>query len=373
LTINKANATITISTPNTWTYDGLVHTATGTAKGVNNLTLGGLSFTAGYKNVPGGVQTWNFDGGTNYSSQSGTITVTINKAPVTAKADDKYIYKGDVPVYTATFTGLVNGETPVAPFGTSTYVPASSTAGTYPITPVLNLAVGVPGNYSITATNGTLYVNPKGTGAKAIIAEGECITKLTKDPSGFAYKATFEYYNNNSTKVWVPLGADNQLVSTGGTFSGTPPVVFNQGENFFDVYFDGKKLTWSISSFSGSTKVTNSDYLTSTSRICTILGQAAPVGTMNFIDQTAPMGEVKVLAVYPNPVSSRLVIRSPMAGLTDKDIAVFDIQGKSYPVRGMRVVSAHELELDMTDLHPGMYLLRVRQTEGYKMMRIEKQ
>jgi hypothetical protein len=232
-------------------------------------------------------------------------------------------------------------------------------------------------NYTLTSVaNGTLYVNPKGTGAKAITVEDECITKLTADPSGFGYKLTWEYNNYNSTSVYIPGGANNKFTAktTGGRFSGTPPTEFKPGTNFFEIYFDGTNLEWAVTSYTGSSLVTNKDVASTLTRKCNgVYSQVSPVGNLGFVDQTAPMGEVKVLSVYPNPVTSRVMIQSPLAGLTDKDIAVFDVQGKSYPVRGMRTVSAHQTELDMTGLHPGTYLLRVRQQDGYRMLRIIKQ
>lgn len=62
-------------------YDGLEHNAYGSAFGVNNEDLSSkLSFTEGFKNVPGGAVKWEFDGGNNYLSEEGDVFVIINKA-----------------------------------------------------------------------------------------------------------------------------------------------------------------------------------------------------------------------------------------------------------------------------------------------------
>ena len=47
-------------------------------------------------------------GGTTVDS--GSLTVTIEKAPLTVKANDTWVYAGDTPAFTATITGYVNGE-----------------------------------------------------------------------------------------------------------------------------------------------------------------------------------------------------------------------------------------------------------------------
>lgn len=80
--VAKANAVIAV-TPYSVTYDGAAHTATGTAKGVLNESLGGLILTASTHTNAGTYSTdaWNFTDATgNYNPASGTVSDSIAKA-----------------------------------------------------------------------------------------------------------------------------------------------------------------------------------------------------------------------------------------------------------------------------------------------------
>jgi hypothetical protein len=87
------------------------------------------------------------------------VDLTINKAPLRITADDKSKdYGAATPTLTASYSGLVNGDTP-ASLDTSltltTDATATSPAGTYPI-----VASGAAdANYTITFVNGTLTVS----------------------------------------------------------------------------------------------------------------------------------------------------------------------------------------------------------------------
>lgn len=96
-----------------------------------------------------------------YPAANVTQTLTVNKAPLTIKADDQAKPQGDPnPALTVTYSGFVNGETSsvltTAPTVTTTAVTASP-AGTYPIVPSGAAAT----NYAITYVNGTLTVTPR--------------------------------------------------------------------------------------------------------------------------------------------------------------------------------------------------------------------
>lgn len=84
---------------------------------------------------------------------------TINAAPLTITADDKARLYGDAnPPLTASFAGLVSGDTPADIVGLTITTPAvpASNAGVYAITPT----GGVNANYAITYVNGQLTINP---------------------------------------------------------------------------------------------------------------------------------------------------------------------------------------------------------------------
>ena len=103
LTITKADAIIVV-TPYTVTYDGLSHTATGTATGTKGEALTGLDLSGTTQTNAGTYNpTWQFYGGTNYNNATGTVIDTINKATATVTLDNlDQAYDGTAKHATAT-------------------------------------------------------------------------------------------------------------------------------------------------------------------------------------------------------------------------------------------------------------------------------
>lgn len=87
IVINKADATITVTGYN-GVYDGLSHTATGSATGLKGEDLSGLLVISGtYSNAPGGQAYWVFNSGglnVDYNAATGNVAIEITKAPSTA-------------------------------------------------------------------------------------------------------------------------------------------------------------------------------------------------------------------------------------------------------------------------------------------------
>lgn len=140
---------------------------------VSSVSVGTISTSSGYSvsysgdhiNV-GDVTVTITDADTNdnlYIWNVPTTTFTITKAPLTATAENKVVSYGDaIPTYTATYTGLVNGETnpgfTTNPTFSCEYTP-TSTVSSSPFT--ITVSGGVSPNYEITTYNsGTLTVNP---------------------------------------------------------------------------------------------------------------------------------------------------------------------------------------------------------------------
>lgn len=95
-----------------------------------------------------------------YAPAGAAVSINVARAPLTIRADDKTRAFGAVnPVLTATYTGLVNGDTPASldtPVTLTTTATPSSPPGTYPIT----ATAAADANYVITHLNGTLAVTP---------------------------------------------------------------------------------------------------------------------------------------------------------------------------------------------------------------------
>ena len=99
----------------------------------------------------------------DYAMATKTVTVTVNKAAVTIKADDKTVYQNAaLPTFTYSVTGLANG-------GTLSFTPVltceaanTSTVGTYAIT--VSIEITEDECYTYTTQNGTLTVQKKSSG-----------------------------------------------------------------------------------------------------------------------------------------------------------------------------------------------------------------
>ena len=115
ITINKANATITVN-GYTGTYDGSAHGATlVSATGVNAEDLSAsVSLGSSFTNAPGGTANWTFSS-TNYNNDSGNAAITINKVALTVTANNQTMLSGSAdPAFTFGYSGFVNGETATA-------------------------------------------------------------------------------------------------------------------------------------------------------------------------------------------------------------------------------------------------------------------
>jgi hypothetical protein len=90
-------------------------------------------------------------------------TLAITPAPLTISADNKStVFGAPLPGFTASYQGLVNGDTAASlttPVTLSTTATTSSNAGDYPITP----AGATDSNYTITFAPGTLTIGQAGT------------------------------------------------------------------------------------------------------------------------------------------------------------------------------------------------------------------
>jgi gliding motility-associated-like protein len=166
ITVNKANLTATgVSTSRIYgasnptfaiTYSGFVNSENigviDTAPLASCSAIAGDNAGGTFPIIPsGGV-----DNNYTFTYVNGTLTIT--KAPLTAKADDKSRSYGLAnPAFTISYTGFVNGDTDseiTKPTAATVATPLSN-VGTYPI----SLTGGSALNYNITLQTGQLTVN----------------------------------------------------------------------------------------------------------------------------------------------------------------------------------------------------------------------
>ncbi len=166
LTVNKAPLTMTAN-DKTMTYGSTVPTLDVTYPGLKNnetipaWTTAPTITTTATKTSKVGFYPITISGAEakNYDLTIHNGMLTVEKAPLTAKVDNKSRLYGDTnPEFTLTFNGLKNGET-VPEWeqqpSFETTATTKSNVGTYPVT----LKNAVAFNYDITPIDGTLTVN----------------------------------------------------------------------------------------------------------------------------------------------------------------------------------------------------------------------
>jgi PKD repeat protein len=216
-------------------YGGIMPTLTASYQGfVNGDTSANLTTQPTLSTVPAtshaGTYTITASGALdpNYTISYATGTLTITPAPLTITADNQsMVYGGTLPTLTATYTGLVNGDTP-ATFNTSpnsppslTTVPATSHAGSYTIT----IAGGSDPDYTITLANGTLTITPAPltiTADNQNMTYGGTLPTLTATFTGLVNGDTAATFNTspNSPPVFSTVPATSHAGSYAISVSG---------------------------------------------------------------------------------------------------------------------------------------------------------
>lgn len=166
--INISNATITDDMfkfeDETVTYDGKEHTIKNSGSGLTNATITFTVNKTNYTSLPKftNAGTYKIDykiEKTNYTTRTGSATLTINKKAITVKAKDKTINYGDsLPTfdYEITKGSLVTGES-LENINVSQLT--NTTVGNYDIT--VSQSEGSNPNYNITFENGNFRIDMK--------------------------------------------------------------------------------------------------------------------------------------------------------------------------------------------------------------------
>ncbi len=327
-------------------FDGSLDRAPGTDVGFYDITLGTL--LAGS------------NGGMNYNL---TVlpgrTLEIDPAELIATAVNKVINVDDpTPSYSFSFIGFIDGENatsvfPDGPAYTTGYTAGSSGPGEYII------EITDPMNYIINIYPDVIYlfVNPDGSGTKAVVPKLDCVT----DDGNGLYTAYFEYDNNNDVPVWVLIGSDN-LVTGGGTPDiSDQPIKFESGGGTWIATFDGSPMTWKVSSQDHGHKASHAQNASSNSRNCNKSAEIEPPGN----------ADDELTRIYPNPVSGKLTVSMGESNII-RGVSLFNLVGKKAIVSEHRI-SDQMLEIDMTGLTPGVYLVRVQLITTTEFYRVIKQ
>ena len=286
-----------------------------------------------------------------------------------------YIDEQDpLPLFAFIYNGWIAGDagnegyTVLREDGAAYDASSSTSAGTYAVTPVpLN------DNYSYTLESGILYVNPAGPGTRAVKPILNCIEKISKNGEPDLYVANFTYENRNSVTVHIPLGPDNLFTGSGIDWENAPPEIptaFLPEGGSFQVFFDGSELSWSVASRDQDQKVRNAANANSSSTKCKGNSNAKKAAAeVSVIEEDVP--GAAVLKAFPNPVVNMVTIE--LAGIEGYQmVQIFDLAGKSHPVTPL-VTRSDRLEIDMTRLSSGQYVIRIILEDRSEIVHIIKQ
>jgi hypothetical protein len=243
LTVNKATLTITADTK-TKTYGAVDPALTFVVSGLQfsdtsgTVLAGALTRVAG-ETVAGGpyaISQGTLTPNGNYiiSFMGNTLTITKTALSITADAKTK-VYGAADPVFTVTYTGLVNGETSAVLGGTLAFVRApGENAGSYLITP----SDQTSGNYAITFNTDTLDVT------KAVLSvTANPITKTygAVDPTLTFAVAGLKFSDTAATVLTGVLTRVGGETVAGSTYAITQGTLTPNGN--YTISFTGNTLT----------------------------------------------------------------------------------------------------------------------------------
>ena len=142
--------------------------------------------------------------------------------------------------------------------------------------------------------------------------------------------------------------------------------MFEPGGGSFVVFFSGS-LSWIVNSRDGDQKVRNAANASSSSTKCKSSHKAALVETDLEEEEVADQDQI---VAYPNPVVDWVNIS--MLGIEEyKMISIYDLAGKSYPITSIQKRADH-LEIDMTHMPSGQYLVRIMMEDTARVVQLIK-
>ena len=127
------------------------------------------------------------------------------------------------------------------------------------------------------------------------------------------------------------------------------------------------KVTWTVKSFKVNQKTPSASDASSTSNKCNSGSRVISSHTgaeETFTDDT--------FMAYPNPALNSVVISGNIP-FAEKDVVLLDIIGKQYPVKAIQNSPGKGLEIDLTGLRSGLYLVRITTGNRQHVLRIIKQ
>jgi hypothetical protein len=348
--------------------------------------------------------TGSFAGNTNYLPSSATANLTIN-CPATphfilpAVAGTSYATSngsGSVPPSVSKPSGTSAGEllvvglvyekgagsTPSAPVGWNWIqtITQGNNVGlaTYwkvatanePPTYVFGLTNSPKWSIGISRIVGADAVNPvdakgKLAGSKSTTATAPSITTTVCNTLVMAY------YANKRDAYWTAPAGTTELYDAPNTQQG----------------LTSNMMAWYERPTAGATG--NKNATSSISEVWVaqhIAIRAAGFGSAGSRDLSDPVAEevssidpfnsqVQSLTTYPNPVADRVSVLLPELeeAPANGSVGIYDRSARSFPVMAAWDSGERRLDIDFSQMHQGLYLIRVITPEGVKVARVFKQ
>jgi hypothetical protein len=270
-----------------------------------------------------------------YNAGTSTAILTINKATLTATADNKSkIYNTVNPTLTISYSGFVNGETSSVLTSEPTISCAatqSSDAGSYPIT----LSRGAAANYNLQLVNGTF-----------IILQGTPIVTYTGSTSG-----------NQGTSISVSATSNSD-----GTIS------YSLANGTGTASLSGTTLSLTASgtvTLSVNVAATTDYAAASITQIITIDG-ATGTTPYQIIDNS--------LEVYPNPTSTSDYVYVKINTGQDNvgDLILYNAEGSIVQKVAEGIIGKNVYSIPVSDLSSGIYILKLQTEKGIFIKKLTK-
>jgi hypothetical protein len=164
------------------------------------------------------------------------------------------------------------------------------------------------------------------------------------------------------------------------------PVVFLPDTTRFNVTFDGIELKWELITYGTNKKSSTTSDASSTSNRCSdIIGSSSTLrsgisvnNTMIGSNATSVINDPETklpeenVSVYPNPAHSRATIYLKNEKVAINGSSLFDVYGKVYPIKITKLISESQFEINISQLSSGVYFLRLKVANGFKIVRIIK-
>ncbi len=244
LTIGKATLTITAEEKEkTYGEDdpALTYAVSGLKNGdTEDIVTGALARSAGEDVGTYAINRGTISAGDNYNINYVGANLTINRKVVTVKANDKSKTYGEAdPTFTATVTGMANGELASEKLSYTITRTAGENVGTYTITPN---GAAEQGNYSVTFETGTLTIGRRSVTATITGHNNTTVYDASEhSESGYdvsfsddLYNAAYFMFNGTASAVRTDVGTTNmglassQFTNTNDNFE----VTFNVTDGY---------------------------------------------------------------------------------------------------------------------------------------------